>query len=99
MTEFNFELLMLYHTIPTIYHTIPTFKDPVKKKTCIAGKLENACNQHFHIFLKCFLPIPLGTSVFWGVFFVLLFLSSVNSRLPAFSPFPTMFSSLLFHGH
>ena len=46
----------------THYHTIATFNEPenLKKKPFenIVGKEENAGNQHFLLFLQCFLPFP-----------------------------------------
>ena len=51
----------------TLYHTIPTFNKPEKKKKKafenIAGKGENAGNQHFLLFPQCFLFIPERISV------------------------------------
>ena len=39
----------------TLYHTIPTFNDPEEEGfENIAGKGENAGNQHFLLFPQCF---------------------------------------------
>ena len=47
------------------------------KKKNIAGKGENAGYQHFLLFQQCFQKLSLDLETKW---------------LPAFSPFPTMFS-------
>ena len=49
----------------TLYHTIPTVDDMEKRpfKNSV-GKGEIAGNQHFLLFLQCFLPIPKQISIF-----------------------------------
>ena len=48
-----------------LYHTIPTFNDLEKEAfENIAGKGENAGNQHFLLFPQCFLPFPKQSSIF-----------------------------------
>ena len=58
----------------TLYHTIPSFNDPEQDTLeNILGKGENAGNQHFLLYPKCFLPYPfylIKTHHFSYIFFV-----------------------------
>ena len=49
----------------TLYHTIPTFNDLEGESFCKhCGKGENAGNQNFFLFQKCFLPFPKQIAIF-----------------------------------
>ena len=53
----------------TLSHKIPTFNDPKEGGfENISGKGENAGNQHFLLFPKCFLPFPKQISIFLVTF-------------------------------
>ena len=41
----------------------------MKTSENIAGKGENAGNQHFLLFPQCFLPFPKQISIFWSHLF------------------------------
>ena len=48
----------------TLYHTIPIFNNPGKEAfENMEGKAENAGDQHFLLFPRCFLLIPRRISV------------------------------------
>ena len=47
------------------YHTIQSFNNPEKQTyENIVGKGENAGDQHFLLFPRCFQPVPKRVSVF-----------------------------------
>ena len=62
-----------------VYHTMPTFNDPEKESFFenIAGKGENAGNQHFLLLLQCFTPFP-KTNFNFLVTFIVLSANALN---------------------
>ena len=84
-----------------------SMKLTIKKKALenTVGKGENAGNQHFLLFPQCFLPYERDNGHFSNVLFVNKFYRKEESFgkhcgkrrkcwLPAFSPFPTVFSTI-----
>ena len=67
----------------TLYQTIPTFNDLGQKKPFekIVRKGENVGNQHFLLFLQCFLPFSKQISNFHSHLFCRLHMLSIWTSL------------------